>query len=95
MGVTVPPDRHFDVTREIDLVEEVGRINDLDRNLPATLPSGAGRPGGLSRQQTLQRRAEDSMRESGFDEMVGWSFTDPGEAGRLRLGDDAGQFVGQ
>lgn len=28
------------------------------------------------------------MRESGFDEMVGWSFTDPGEAGRLRLGDD-------
>jgi len=83
--VTVPPDRHFDVTREIDLVEEVGRINDLDRNLPATLPSGAGRPGGLSRQQALQRRAEDSLRESGFDEMVGWSFTDPGENERLRL----------
>ncbi|HNG56925.1 MAG TPA: phenylalanine--tRNA ligase subunit beta, partial [Solirubrobacterales bacterium] len=52
--VTVPPDRYFDVTREIDLVEEVGRISDLDRNLPATLPSGAGRPGGLSRQQALQ-----------------------------------------
>jgi phenylalanyl-tRNA synthetase beta chain len=83
--VTVPPDRHYDVTREIDLVEEVGRISDLDRNLPATLPSGAGRPGGLSRQQTLQRRAEDSLRESGFDEMVGWSFTDPGEIDRLRL----------
>ncbi|MCB0830578.1 MAG: hypothetical protein KDB64_06615, partial [Solirubrobacterales bacterium] len=69
----------------IDLVEEVGRISDLDRNLPATLPSGAGRPGGLSRQQALQRRAEDSLRESGFDEMVGWSFTDPAEADRLRL----------
>jgi len=85
--VAVPPDRHYDVTREIDLVEEVGRINDLDRNLPATLPTGPGRPGGLSRQQALQRRAEDSMRESGFDEMVGWSFTDPGESERLRLGD--------
>ncbi|MCB0859915.1 MAG: phenylalanine--tRNA ligase subunit beta [Solirubrobacterales bacterium] len=83
--VKVPADRHFDVTREIDLVEEVGRISDLDRNLPATLPSGAGRPGGLSRQQALQRRAEDSLRESGFDEMVGWSFTDPAEADRLRL----------
>ncbi|MBN8869301.1 MAG: phenylalanine--tRNA ligase subunit beta [Solirubrobacterales bacterium] len=83
--VTVPPDRHYDVTREIDLVEEVGRISDLDRNLPATLPSGAGRPGGLSRQQSLQRRAEDSLRESGFDEMVGWSFTDPAEVERLRL----------
>ncbi|MCB0868586.1 MAG: phenylalanine--tRNA ligase subunit beta, partial [Solirubrobacterales bacterium] len=85
---TVPPDRHFDVTREIDLVEEVGRISDLDRNLPATLPSGQGRPGRLSRQQFLQRRAEDSLRESGFDEMVGWSFTDPGEPERLRLSDD-------
>ncbi len=86
--VSVPPDRFYDVTREIDLIEEVGRINDLDRNLPATLPAGAGRPGGLSRQQTLQRRAEDSLRESGFDEMVGWSFTDPGEAVRLRLEED-------
>ncbi len=25
------------------------------------------------------------MREAGFDEIVGWSFTDPGENGRLRL----------
>lgn len=86
--VSVPPDRFFDVTREIDLVEEVGRISDLDRNLPATLPSGAGRPGGLSRQQALQRRTEDSLRESGFDEMVGWSFTDPAETKRLRLAEE-------
>lgn len=85
--VGAPPDRYFDVTREIDLVEEVGRVNDLDRRLPATLPSGPGRVGGLSRQQALQRRAEDSMREAGFDEVVGWSFTDPGETGRLRLAD--------
>ena len=83
--VTVPPDRFYDVTREIDLVEEVGRVNDLDRQLPATLPSGSGRVGGLSRQQSLQRRAEDSLREAGFDEIVGWSFTDPGENSRLRL----------
>jgi len=83
--VTVPPDRFYDVTREIDLVEEVGRVNDLDRQLPATLPSGSGRVGGLSRQQSLQRRAEDSLREAGFDEIVGWSFTDPGENTKLRL----------
>ena len=83
--VDVPPDRANDITREIDLVEEVARISDLDRNLPATLPAGAGRPGGLSRQQALQRRAEDSMREAGFDEIVGWSFTDPEEIKRLRL----------
>jgi phenylalanyl-tRNA synthetase beta chain len=83
--VTVPPDRYFDVTREIDLVEEVGRVNDLDRRLPATLPAGSDAVGGLSRQQTLQRRAEDSMREAGLNEIVGWSFTDPEEAARLRI----------
>ncbi len=80
-----PPDRYFDVTREIDLVEEIGRLSDLDALLPATLPTGPGRVGGLSRQQTLQRRAEDTMREAGFDEIVGWSFTGPGEAELLRL----------
>ena len=83
--VSVPPDRYFDVTREIDLVEEVARVSDLDRRLPATLPSGSAGVGGLSRQQVLQRRAEDSLREAGLDEIVGWSFTDPGEASRLRL----------
>ena len=82
--VEVPPDRHFDVTREVDLIEEVGRIHDLDRNLPSTLPAAA-QAGGLSRPQRLRRRAEDALRDLGFDEVVGWSFTDPGEAERLRI----------
>lgn len=85
LEVTVPPDRYFDVTREIDLVEEVARISDLDRNLPATLPSGDDHAGGLSRQQQLQRRAEDAMRENGFDEVVGWSFTSPERIAQLRI----------
>ncbi len=89
LKVTVPPDRHFDVTREVDLIEEVGRIHGLDEHLPATLPGAAGQVGGLSRGQRLRRRAEDTMRDFGFDEVVGWSFTDPGEAARLRIeGDD-------
>lgn len=85
LEVAVPPDRHFDVTREVDLIEEVGRVHGLDEHLPSTLPAVAGRVGGLSREQRLRRRAEDSMRDLGFDEVVGWSFTDPGEAGRLRI----------
>ncbi len=85
LDVTVPPDRHHDVTREVDLIEEVGRVHGLDENLPSTLPAVAGRVGGLSREQRLRRRAEDAMRDLGFDEVVGWSFTDPGEATRLRI----------
>jgi len=90
LEVTVPPDRHYDVTREVDLVEEVGRVHGLDEHLPSTLPTVPGRVGGLTREQRLRRRSEDAMRDLGFDEVVGWSFTDPGEAARLRLaGDDA------
>jgi len=85
LEVTVPPDRHFDVTREVDLIEEVGRVHGLDEHLPSTLPAVAGRVGGLTREQRLRRRAEDTMRDLGFNEIVGWSFTDPGEAGRLRI----------
>ncbi|HWA54715.1 MAG TPA: phenylalanine--tRNA ligase subunit beta [Solirubrobacterales bacterium] len=85
LEVTVPPDRHYDVTREVDLIEEVGRVHGLDEHLPSTLPAVAGRVGGLSRAQRLKRRGEDVLRDLGFDEIVGWSFTDPGEPGRLRL----------
>ena len=81
----MPPDRHYDVTREVDLIEEVGRVHGLDEHLPATLPGAAGQVGGLTREQRLRRRAEDTMRDLGFDEIVGWSFTDPGEPGRLRI----------
>ncbi len=83
--VEVPPDRHYDVMREVDLIEEVARVHGLDEHLPSTLPGSAGQAGGLRRDQRLRRRAEDALRDLGFDEIVGWSFTDPGEAARLRI----------
>jgi phenylalanyl-tRNA synthetase beta chain len=88
LEVVVPPDRHYDVTREVDLIEEVARVHGLDEHLPSTLPAVAGQAGGLTREQRLRRRAEDVMRDLGFDEVVGWSFTDPGEAARLRIPED-------
>jgi phenylalanyl-tRNA synthetase beta chain len=36
----------------------------------------------------LRRRAEDGLRDLGFDQVVGWSFTDPGEPDRLRIPED-------
>jgi phenylalanyl-tRNA synthetase beta chain len=85
LQVTIPPDRYYDVTREIDLIEEVGRLHGYDRNLPTTLPRVGERIGRLNRTQKLRRRAEDELRDLGFDQIVGWSFNDPGEAGRLRI----------
>jgi len=85
LQVTVPPERHYDVTREVDLIEEVARVHGIDEHLPTTLPSTGEAVGGLSREQRLRRRAEDALRDLGFDQVVGWSFTDPGEVGRLRI----------
>ena len=85
LEVVVPPDRYYDVTREVDLIEEVARVHGIDEHLPTTLPAVGGAVGGLSREQRLRRRAEDTLRDLGFDQVVGWSFTDPGEAGRLRI----------
>jgi phenylalanyl-tRNA synthetase beta chain len=88
LEVVVPPDRHYDVTREVDLIEEVARVHGIDEHLPTTLPAVGGAVGGLSREQRLRRRAEDVLRDLGFDQVVGWSFTDPGEAERLRISAD-------
>jgi phenylalanyl-tRNA synthetase beta chain len=85
LAVVVPPERHYDVTREVDLIEEVARVHGIDEHLPTTLPATGSAVGGLSREQRLRRRAEDVLRDLGFDQVVGWSFTDPGEAGRLRI----------
>jgi phenylalanyl-tRNA synthetase beta chain len=85
LRIEVPPERHYDVTREVDLIEEVGRIHGFDEHLPTTLPAVAEKVGGLSREQQLRRRAEDALRDLGFDQIVGWSFTDLGETARLRL----------
>jgi phenylalanyl-tRNA synthetase beta chain len=85
LQVEVPPDRHYDVTREVDLIEEVGRVHGFDAHLPTTLPAVAEKVGGLSREQRLRRQAEDALRGLGFDQVVGWSFTDPGETERLRI----------
>jgi phenylalanyl-tRNA synthetase beta chain len=85
LRVEVPPDRHQDVTREVDLIEEVGRVHGFDEHLPTTLPAVAEKVGGLSRDQQLRRRAEDGLCGLGFDQIVGWSFTDPGENARLRI----------
>ncbi len=85
LDVTVPHWRRNDVTREADLIEEVARIDGVDR-LPATIQRNrTGLPGRLTHAQRLRRRAEDVLVGHGLHEVVGWSFTDPGLCDRLLL----------
>jgi phenylalanyl-tRNA synthetase beta chain len=84
LQVTVPAVRRNDVYREIDLIEEVARIDGLER-LPATLPARRGAAGWLTHEQRVRRLAEDAMVGSGLHEVVGWSFADPALLDRLQL----------
>ncbi|HEX5898099.1 MAG TPA: phenylalanine--tRNA ligase subunit beta [Solirubrobacteraceae bacterium] len=87
LEVLVPAFRRNDVTREADLIEEVARMDGLEK-LPATLPKRRGSAGRLSTEQRLRRRAIDALVGRGMYEIVGWSFTEPGLADRLRLAPD-------
>jgi phenylalanyl-tRNA synthetase beta chain len=87
LDVSVPAFRRNDVYREADLVEEVARIDGLEK-LPATLPRRRGSAGRLTTAQRLRRRAVDALVGRGMFETVGWSFTHPGLADRLRLDED-------
>jgi phenylalanyl-tRNA synthetase beta chain len=82
--VSVPTWRARDVTREVDLVEEVARF-ELER-VPYTLPARRVMFGRLSQEQRLRRLVEDVLVGCGFSEAYTASLVaaDP-EPGALRL----------
>jgi phenylalanyl-tRNA synthetase beta chain len=85
--VTVPTWRAIDVSREIDLVEEVARVHGLEK-IPFTLPTRSAMFGQLAPDQRLRRRAEDVLVGAGFSEAYTLSLaaSDPDEKA-LRLPD--------
>ena len=87
VDATVPAHRRDDVTREVDLVEEVARIDGMEK-LPATLPARPDGGGHLTPTQRQRRRVEDALAGHGLLEVVGWSFQAPDVGERLRLPPD-------
>ena len=79
-----PPFRRNDVTREADLIEEVARIDGVDK-LPATLPASGHAVGRLAAAQQLKRLASDTLAGAGLHEAIGWSWSAP-ELGRQTAG---------
>jgi phenylalanyl-tRNA synthetase beta chain len=79
---TVPTWRARDVTRTVDLVEEVVRFRMED--VPATLPTRATVSAQLTREQRLRRQVEDVLVGAGFYEAYTWTLVPAGE-GRILL----------
>ncbi len=71
-----PPSFRFDVTREVDLIEELARVHGYAR-LPARTPLAMTRslaaPEGLPSESRLRRL----MADRGFQEVITYSFVDP------------------
>jgi phenylalanyl-tRNA synthetase beta chain len=80
--VTVPTWRANDVTRPVDLVEEVVRF--AMEEVPSTLPARDAPSVQLSKEQRLRRQVEDILVGAGFSEAYTWSLV-PDEEGRLAL----------
>lgn len=92
LAVTAPTFRP-DLEREIDLYEEVLRLYGMDR-IPSTLPGGRGRYGTRSKAQKVMDIINDTMRASGLNETMTYSFADPHELEQLRMPtDDLGMPV--
>jgi phenylalanyl-tRNA synthetase beta chain len=83
--VVAPTWRARDVTREIDVVEEVARFRLPD--VPFTLPERRAMFGTLTREQQLRRRVEDALVGLGFaetytpslrpDDATTWKLSEP------------------
>jgi phenylalanyl-tRNA synthetase beta chain len=79
-GFRVPTWRARDVTREVDLIEEVARFKLPE--IPFTLPRREAMFGRLTRPQRLRRLAEDALVGAGYAEVYTPSFVAEGD---LRL----------
>ena len=82
----VPFERATDITREIDLIEEIGRIRGLN-DIPAELPRLVGR-GRLTPAQALERRLARLCADLGLSEAVTYRQVPESDADALRLADD-------
>ncbi len=85
LKATPPHYRAADVTREADLIEEVARIEGVDK-IEATLPSSPTALGSLTPAQKLKRGLEDLLAGNGYSEAITWSFTSPEALAKLAPG---------
>ena len=80
----VAPSFRLDLKQPIDLVEEVARIHGYD-HIPSRLPSHTLAFKGQSPPQLFEEKVRRVMRACGFQEVITYSFVDPGEIDALRL----------
>jgi phenylalanyl-tRNA synthetase beta chain len=85
IDVRVPTTRFLDVTREIDVIEEIARIYGLE-HVPSLLSVGSG--GGLTAAQRVRRTVADACLGAGLTEAQTLSYVPADTPDKLGLGPD-------
>jgi phenylalanyl-tRNA synthetase beta chain len=82
------PTRRPDITREIDLIEEVARLHGYGK-IGTTMPEGVLSQGSLTQQQRLRRTVRELLTGMGLMEILTYSFTNPTWLEPLGLEEDS------
>jgi phenylalanyl-tRNA synthetase beta chain len=82
--VVVPPSFRGDLEREIDLVEEIARLDGYDR-IPVTLPRGEPSSEPRPRELSLEQEAMEVLLHYGYHEVITYSFSSPDVLDRIKL----------
>ncbi|HXE97339.1 MAG TPA: phenylalanine--tRNA ligase subunit beta [Dongiaceae bacterium] len=83
----IPPHYRIDIEREIDLIEEVARLNGYDK-IPATMPISRVVSDRPTRHQEIEKLVRDLLVNNGMTEVINFSFTAPEAVGKLLLSVD-------
>lgn len=81
-----PPAFRIDITREVDLIEEVARMIGFDK-IPVTYPNVRFSEEKEAPELTLRDQTKSIMVGLGFSEIISYSFINPDSADMLNAGD--------
>jgi len=74
--VVTPPSFRGDLEREIDLIEEIARIDGYEK-IPLTLPKGPPSSEERNREFFLERKVMEILIQHGYYEVITYTFTSP------------------
>jgi phenylalanyl-tRNA synthetase beta chain len=85
--IVTPPSFRGDLEREIDLIEEVARMDGYEK-IPLTLPKGPPSSVERSREFLLERKIIELLIHHGYHEVINYSFTSPASLDLIGLASD-------
>ncbi len=85
--IVQPPTFRRDLEREIDLIEEIARMDGYE-NIPTTLPQGSPSGEEGNKELLIEKKAINLLVHLGYHEVITYSFTSPASCDRIGLRPD-------